>query len=196
MQWKFTNFTNCLIKFTALKNTLYIEPKDTVETLERSLNQSKYGQIEKLFIKGKMIQERLFTDNSMNQSSDRKATLFTKFIGYWTVNKTLKLWDSLNKPEILTLTEENFEVVLEKRPKAYKPSNEILIQEELQNIHPVIYDSRHSGMVRDAIKKTCGWLFGFRCWWLVSGFHLVELLNTKREFEKCNRRHDLTAMSG
>ena len=143
-----------------------------------------------------MIQERLFTDNSMNQSSDRKATLFAQFIGDWKVNKTLKLWDSLNKREILTQTEENFEVVLENCPKAYKPSNEILVQEELQNMHPVIYDSRHSGTVRDAIKKTRGWLFGFRCWWLVPGFHLVELLNTKKEFEKFSRRHDLTAMSG
>lgn len=72
------------------------------------------------------------------------------------MNKTLKPRDSLNKREILTLTEKNFEVVLGKCPKAYKASNEILVQEELQNIHPVIYDSHHSGTVRDAIKKTRG----------------------------------------
>ena len=72
------------------------------------------------------------------------------------VNKSLKLLGSSNKGGILPLTEETFEVLLEKHPKASEASNNILIQEEVQNVHPVIYDSIDSEMVRDAIEKTRG----------------------------------------
>ena len=72
------------------------------------------------------------------------------------MNKTLKLLQSLNKRGILPPIEETFEVILKKYPKASEASNEILIEEEVQNVHPVIYDSIDSEMVRDAIKKTRG----------------------------------------
>ena len=70
------------------------------------------------------------------------------------VNKALKLLESSNKGGILPLTEETFEVLLEKYLKASEASNDILIQEEVQNVHPVIYDSIDSEMVRNAIEKT------------------------------------------
>ena len=54
------------------------------------------------------------------------------------VNKALKLLESSNKGVILPLIEKTFEVLLEKQPKA---SSDILIEEEVQNVHPVIYDS-------------------------------------------------------
>ena len=57
------------------------------------------------------------------------------------VNKAIKLLESSNKGGILPLTEETFEVLLEKHPKVSEASNYILIQEELQNAHPVIYES-------------------------------------------------------
>ena len=72
------------------------------------------------------------------------------------VNKELKLSQSLNKGGILPLTEETFEVLLEKHSKAYEVSNDILIEEEAQNVRTVIYDSIDSEMVRDAAKKTRG----------------------------------------
>ena len=74
----------------------------------------------------------------------------------WKVNKTLELLQSLNKRGTLPPIEETFEVILEKYPKASEASNKILIEEEVQNVHPVIYDSTDSEMVRDAIKKTHG----------------------------------------
>ena len=114
--------------------------KDNVETLKRRLNQWKDGQIEKLLVEGKTIQERLFKDNVKNQSSDRKATLFARFMENGKVNKALKLLES-SKGGILPLTEETFEMLLEKHPKASEASNDILIGEEVENVHPVIYDS-------------------------------------------------------
>ena len=44
-------------------------------------------------------------------------------------------------------------MLLEKHPKACEASNDILIKEEVQNVHPVIYDSIDSEMVGNAIKK-------------------------------------------
>ena len=72
------------------------------------------------------------------------------------VNKALKLLESSKKGGILPVTGETFEVLLEKHPKASEASNDILIEEEVQNTHPVIYDSVDSKIVRDAIIKTRG----------------------------------------
>ena len=146
--------SNVLAKLTASKNILYIKIERQRKNFKKGLNQGKDGQIEKLLVEGKTIQERPFKDNAKNQSSDRKATLFSRFMEDWKVNKTLKLPQSLNKRGILPPIEETFEVILEKYPKASEASNEILIEEEVQNVHPVIYDSIDSEMVRDAIKKT------------------------------------------
>ena len=135
-----------------LQNTLFTsKSKDSVETLKKRLDQWKDGQIEKLLVEGKTI-----PDSAKNQSSDRKATLFARFMEDGKVSKALKLLESSNKGGILPLTEETFEVLLEKHPKASEASNDILIQEEFQNEHPVIYDSIDSEMVRNATEKTRG----------------------------------------
>ena len=138
------------------KTSFTSKSKDNVETLKRRLNQWKDGHIEKLLVEGKTIQERLFKDSTKNQSSGRKANLFARFMEDGKVNKALKLLESSNKGGILSLTEETFEVLLEKHPKASEASNDILIQEEVQNVHPVIYASIDSEMVRDGIEKTSG----------------------------------------
>ena len=72
------------------------------------------------------------------------------------VNKALKLSGSSNKGGILPLTEETFEMLLEKHPKASEASNDILIQKRVKKVHAVLYDRIDSEMVRDAIEKTRG----------------------------------------
>ena len=142
--------------FLLQKTSFTSKSKDNVETLKRRLNQLKDGQIEKLLFESNTIQERLFKGNRKNQSPDRKATLFAQLMEDGKVKKALKLLESLNKRGILPLTEETFEVLLEKYPEASEASNDLLIEEEVQTVHPVIHDSIYSEMVRDAIKKTCG----------------------------------------
>ena len=88
------------------KTSLTSKSKDNVE--KRRLNQWKDGQIEKLLVEGKTIQERLFKDNVKNQSSDRKATLFARFMENGKVNKALKLLESSKKGGIPPLTDETF----------------------------------------------------------------------------------------
>ena len=72
------------------------------------------------------------------------------------VNKALKLLEISNKGGKIPLTKETFEVILEKHPNTSEASNYILLEEKAQNVHPVIYGSIDSEMVRGAIKKTRG----------------------------------------
>ena len=54
-----------------LQNTSFTsKSKDNVETFKRRLKRWKNGQIEKLLLETKTIQERLFKDSAKNQSSD------------------------------------------------------------------------------------------------------------------------------
>ena len=64
--------------------------------------------------------------------------------------------ESSNKVGILPLTDEAFDALLEKYVKASKWYNNILIEEEVWNVHPVMYNIIDSEMVRDGIKKTSG----------------------------------------
>ena len=47
-------------------------------------------------------------------------------------------------------------MLLEKHPKSSEASNDLRVEEETQNVHPVIYDSIDSKVVWDTIEKTCG----------------------------------------
>ena len=98
-----------------------------------------YNIKRRLLCKGKTIQKRLFKDNVKNQSSDRKATLFAQFMQDGKVKKAIKLLENSNKGSILPLIYETFEVLLEKHPKASKAPSDVLIEEEVQNVHIVIY---------------------------------------------------------
>ena len=131
------------------KTSFTSKSKENAETLKIRLSQWKNGQIEKLLVKDKTIQERQFKYSAKNQSSDRKATLFARFTEDEEVKKALKLVESSNKGGILPLTGEKLGLLLEKHPKASEASNDILIEEEAQKVHPAIYDSIDSEMVRD-----------------------------------------------
>ena len=60
--------TNLMVLPTLLlqKTSFTSKSKDNIETLKRRLNQWKDGQIEKLLVEGKTIQERLFKDSAKN----------------------------------------------------------------------------------------------------------------------------------
>ena len=77
------------------KTSFTSKSKDNVRTLKRRLNQWKDGQIEKLLVESKTIQERLFKDSAKNQSSDSETTLFARFMEDEKANKALKLLESL-----------------------------------------------------------------------------------------------------
>ena len=72
------------------------------------------------------------------------------------VNKALKILERTNRGGILPLTDETFEILQEKHPKASIAPSEILLNDQVQEVHPVVYDSIDSDMIKEAIKKTRG----------------------------------------
>ena len=66
------------------KTSLISKSKDNEEILKRRFNQWKDRRKEKLLVKGKTIQERLFKGNVNNQSSDRKQLYL---LGLWETEK-------------------------------------------------------------------------------------------------------------
>ena len=165
--------------------------KDSVETLKRRLNQQwKDGQIEKLLVEGETIQKRQRKESKLRQESSSICSAYGS-------KQALKLLESSSKGGILPLTEETFEVLFEKHPKASKASNDILIKEEVQNLHPVIYDSIHSEMVRGAIKKARGSAghSGLDAHGSRRILMSRKLWHIRRRFEKDNSRHDQTTRS-
>ena len=103
-----------------------------------------------------MSKAKLSKKEYLKSTGRIKAQIEKQLSSLGLVSKALKLLESSNKGGILSLTEGTFEVLLKKHPKASEASNDILIAEEVQNLHPVIYDSIASEMARDAIKKTRG----------------------------------------
>ena len=75
---------------------------------------------------------------------NKKSPLFGPYMEKGKVNKVIK---------ILATTDETFEVLLEKHPKV---PNEILLDEEVQYVHPVTYDMINFDVVKEAIKKIRG----------------------------------------
>ena len=100
--------------------------------------------------KAKLSKKRLFTDNAKNESSDRKATVFAWFMEDGKGND-LNLLENSSKGRILSLTEETFEVLLEKH---------LNIQwhtcRRSSKCTSCKIRQYYSEMVRDAIKKTRG----------------------------------------
>ena len=72
------------------------------------------------------------------------------------MNQAIKILERTNKEGILPLKDENFELFLGRHPKASKAPNKILLDEEVQDLYPVIHTPCNSDMVREAIKKTQG----------------------------------------
>ena len=72
------------------------------------------------------------------------------------MNQAIKILERSNKEGILPLKDENFEMCLGKHPKASTVPNKILLGQNVQDMHPVIYNRINSDLVREAIKKTRG----------------------------------------
>ena len=138
------------------KTSFNSKSKGNTETLKRRLTLWKDGQIGKLLFEGKTIQERLYDDKHKIFYENRKAELFARYMEEGKVNKALKILERTNREGILPLTDETFEILQEKHPKASKAPSEILLNDQVQEVHPVVYDSIDSDMIKEAIKKTRG----------------------------------------
>ena len=63
---------------------------------------------------------------------------------------------------MLLLTEETFEVLLKKPPKASEASGDILREEEVQNVHSLIYDGIQKRLGMLLKRDVFCWFFRFK----------------------------------
>ena len=90
---------------------------------------------------GKTIQGRLQNNDRATTNENKEALTFARLIEEGKVNKVIEKANTGGTP--LQLSNETFEVLQQKHPEA-------------SEVHPVIYKSINSEMVKDAIKKTRG----------------------------------------
>ena len=101
---------------------------------------------------GKTIQERLKI--MITTKNNKEALIFARFIEEGNVNKAIKIIEQANKEGILPLSDKTFEILQQKHPRFSEASDDILLKEKSQEVHPVIYRSINSKIVNDATKKT------------------------------------------
>ena len=105
---------------------------------------------------GKTIQDRLQNNDRATKNKNKEVLTFARLIEEGKVNKAIKILEKANKEGILQFSNETFEILQQKHPKAYEASDNILLKETPQEVHPVIFEDINSEMVKDAMKKTTG----------------------------------------
>ena len=84
---------------------------------------------------GKTIQDRLQNNDRVTASNNKDALTFAQLIEEGKVNKAIKILEKANKGGILPLSDET-----QKLPETSEASDEILLKETPQEVHPVIYE--------------------------------------------------------
>ena len=105
---------------------------------------------------GKTIQDRPQNIDRVATKNSKEALTFGRIIEEGKVNKAIKILEKANRGWVLPLNDETFEVLQQKLSEASEASDEILLKETPQEIHPAIYKSINSEMVKYAIKRTRG----------------------------------------
>ena len=138
------------------KTSLNSKSKKNSEILKRRLSLWENGQPDQLMSEGKTIQDRLQNNDRATTNKNKEALIFAQVIEEGKVNKAIKILEKGNTGGILPLSDETFEILQQKHPEASEASDDILLKGTPQEVHPVIYESINSEMVKDAIKKTRG----------------------------------------
>ena len=105
---------------------------------------------------GKTIQNRLQNNDRVTTNNNKEVLTFARLIEEGQVIKAIKILEKGNWGGILPLSDETFEILQQKHSDASEASDEILLKETPQEVHPVIYESINSEMVKGAIKRTRG----------------------------------------
>ena len=108
--------------------------------MKRTLSLRKNWQLEQLIFEGKTIQVRLQNNERVTANNNKEALTFAQLIEEGKVNKAIKILEKANKGEILPLSGETFEILQQKHPETSEASDEILLKETPQEVHPVIYE--------------------------------------------------------
>ena len=88
---------------------------------------------------GKTIQDRLQNIDRVTTNNNKEVLTFAWLIKEGKVNKAIKILEKANRGWILPLSDETFEILQQKHPEASEASDEILLKETPQEVHPVFY---------------------------------------------------------
>ena len=138
------------------KTFLNLKSKLNSETLRQRISLWKKGQLNQLMFEGKTIQDSLQNNDRVTTNSRKEVLTFAQLFEEGKVNEAIKILEKANKGEILPFSDETFEILQQKHPKASEALDDILLKEAPQEVHPIIYENINSEMVKDVIKKTRG----------------------------------------
>ena len=101
------------------KTSLNSKSKENSEILKRRLLLWKNGQLDHLMFEGKTIQDRLQNNGRVTTNKGNKSLTFARLIEEGKDNKEMKILEKANKGGILPLSDETFEILQQKHPKAH-----------------------------------------------------------------------------
>ena len=101
------------------KTSLNSKSKENSEILKRRLLLWKNGQLDHLMFEGKTIQDRLQNNGRVTTNKGNKSLTFAQLIEEGKDNKEMKILEKANKGGILPLSDETFEILQQKHPKAH-----------------------------------------------------------------------------
>ena len=87
-------------------------------------------------------------DNSSTTNKNKEVLTFARLFEEGKVNKAIQIFEKAKKGGILPLSDETFDILQQKHPEAPEASDDRLLKEKPQEMHPVIYESINSETIR------------------------------------------------
>ena len=129
--------------------------KDHTKALERRMELWWNGDINALVFEAETIQNRMKTVNSARDIS-QISKQFVMMMEKGNVNGALKVLTNNMSNGILPLNDETLTLLKDKHPEAKPADEDILIQGEKHEVHPIIFDVIDEEMIKKAALRTKG----------------------------------------
>ena len=129
--------------------------KDHVEALKRRLILWKNGDILELLRECKTIQARI-KSTTPSKSTEATSKKFATLMKQGNISAAVKLLTSNMSAGILPLNEETMKLLHEKHPDAEECSLDAIVEEQMPDVHPVVFEAIDEEAVREAAMRTRG----------------------------------------
>ena len=129
--------------------------KDHVKVLERRLELWYRGEIKELLFETETIQERLKSTNKTKNIA-QLSKQFVILMAKGNINGALKLLSNNMSNGILPLNDETLQLLQQKHQDAQQVSEDTLLQGNIPEVHPVLFEEIDDEMVKQAAIKTKG----------------------------------------
>ena len=129
--------------------------KDDIKALERRMELWQRGELKELLFEAEPIQQRL---ESISKKKDiaQLSKEFVKLMSKGNIAGALKLLSNNMLNGVLPLNDTTLNQLRQKHPDAKEVSRDILLEGEIPEVHPVIFEMIDEEMVKQAAIKTKG----------------------------------------